>query len=116
MIMTISNKLLCKEELEPELALQLGQWAELVQFDGSQDPIDFDVVLMDGKYLNREYLISDDLIDRVLGLGKTIGIFDLSYTHAQLLMETLGIGPIEPGYFVTISRRSNASFSYRTFR
>lgn len=114
--MNSPSKLLCKEDLEPELASQLKQWAEVVKFDGSQDLTDYDVYLLDGQQLTPEDLRSDDLIDRVLGLGKTVGIFDLSYPHAQLLTETLGIELIEPGYFVTISRRSETCFDHRTFR
>ncbi len=114
--MNTHSKLLCKEDLEPELALELQQWAEVVKFDGSQDPTEFDVYLLDGRGLGPEDWLSDDLIDRVLGVGKTVGIFDLSFAHAQLLTEILGVDPIEPGYFVTISRRTDATFSHRTFR
>lgn len=109
------NKLLCKEELEPDLALELGSWAELVKFDGSQDPTEFDIYLLDGNDLSPEELVADDLIGRVLGVGKTVGIFDLSDSQAQLLRETLAIGIIEPGAFVTLSRRADSSLTYRTF-
>lgn len=110
------SRLLCKEELEPELAQELGRWAELVKFDGSQDPIDFDIYLLDGKGLSAEALLSDDLTSRVLGVGRTVGIFDLSFSMAQWLTDILETDPIEPGYFVTISRRPDGYVGHRTFR